>query len=77
MRPQRGVQKILNDFTTLPKLLYTETYSEPCQTSKIKLFAEILNCFQLLTIAFIFEILPLFIHMSIQNPVEHPRWSFL
>ena len=55
MRPQRGVQKILNDFTTLPKLLYTEAYSEPCQTSKIKLFAKILNCFQLLTIAFIFE----------------------
>ena len=51
-----------------------EAYSEPCQTSKIKLFAKILNGFQLLTTVFFKNY---YIQRCIQIPDKHLRCSFL
>ena len=49
----------------------SEAYSEPCQTSKLKLVAKLHNGFQLLTIVFI--AFNYYIQRRIQDPVEHPK----
>ena len=50
----------------------SEAYSEPCQTSKMKIFVKILNGFQLLSI-----LSNHYTQRCIQNPVKNLRWSFL
>ena len=44
--------KVLKE-NIIPKRETSEAHSEPCKTSKMKLFAKILDSFQLLTIALI------------------------
>ena len=47
------VQIKVNKENKRTKRVTSEVYSEPCKTSKMKLFAIILNVFQLLTVEFI------------------------